>query len=173
MRPGDVLAWRKDNIVRGVSTGHTCVIAGYPNLEDDGRVRVRVIDSTRKRHANDTRPAGTNGVGAGDMWFVIDDAGKPIGFYVDDSHIRAKSTQVAIGRLSTPTSKPVSTGNGTTDSAFLGLTESAAVALAEQHNLQWRTIIKDSAVQPVSMKLRDDRVNFVIENGKVIRVRRG
>ena len=54
-RPGDVLAGRKRKIQKGVSTGHTMVIASKPMREKDGRVRVRVIDSTRKIHAQDSR----------------------------------------------------------------------------------------------------------------------
>lgn len=100
-RPGDVLAWRKKKITKGVSTGHTLVIAGLPELEKDGRVRVRVrvIDSTRKIHADDSRPEGTNGVGAGTMWFEVDDAGMPVRFFVDDSGKRSQEMMIAIGRL--------------------------------------------------------------------------
>ena len=98
-RPGDVLAWRKKKITKGVSTGHTLVIAGLPELEKDGRVRVRVIDSTRKIHADDSRPEGTNGVGAGTMWFEVDEAGMPVRFFVDDKGKRSQQMMIAIGRL--------------------------------------------------------------------------
>ncbi len=83
VRPGDILAWRKTDIEQGVSSGHTLMIASLPEEERDDRIRVRVIDSTRKPHANDTRPSGTLGVGAGDMWFTTDRDGEPIGFFVD------------------------------------------------------------------------------------------
>jgi len=98
-RPGDVLAWRKKKITKGVSTGHTLVIAGKPKMERDGRVRVRVIDSTRKVHAVDSRPEGGNGVGAGIMWFEVDDAGKPVRLFIDDSGKRSQVMMIAIGRL--------------------------------------------------------------------------
>jgi len=98
-RPGDVLSWRKKKITKGVSTGHTLVIAGVPKMEKDGRVRVRVIDSTRKIHAEDSRPEGTNGVGAGIMWFEVDDVGAPVRLYVDGSGKRSQAMMIAIGRL--------------------------------------------------------------------------
>ena len=59
------------------------------------------------------------------------------------------------------------------DIEFLGLEKTAAAALAEERKLQWRVIGNDGVVRPVPMKLRDDRVNFVVEKGKVVRVRRG
>lgn len=97
--PGDVLAWRKEKITKGVSTGHTLVIASKPKKEGDGRVRVRVIDSTRKIHADDSRPEGSNGVGAGTMWFELDAEGAPVRFYVDGSGKRSQEMMIAIGRL--------------------------------------------------------------------------
>ena len=98
-KPGDILVWRKDKLVRGSSTGHVLIIASEPIEESDGRLRVEVIDSTRKIHAEDTREKGTDGVGKGTMWFDVDESGKAIRYYVDDSATPGKSTMIALGRL--------------------------------------------------------------------------
>lgn len=97
--PGDFIAWRKDEVVRGESTGHVLLVVGTPQIEDDGRVRLRIVDSTSRTHSDDTRPKGTDGVGEGTMWFGMDENGKPNAYYVDRDAKAGKSTQIAIGRL--------------------------------------------------------------------------
>jgi len=98
-RPGDIMAWRKKKIAKGVSTGHTLVIVDQPKMEKDGRVRVKLIDSTRKIHAEDSRPEGTNGVGSGVMWFEVNEEGEPVRLYIDGSGKRSQIMLIAIGRL--------------------------------------------------------------------------
>jgi len=180
--PGDVLAWRKKSIERGVSTGHTCMIAGLPTREADGRIRLRVIDSTNARHANDSRPPGTTGVGTGEMWFAVNAAGEPIGFFVNEHRAKANSNKIAIGRLIGEEGAPADPLGIATrreylsvpeDARFIGLEKEDAIALAEESGQAWRIVLEDDVVSPVSMSIRDDRINFVIERGRLVRVRRG
>ena len=182
VQPGDVLAWRKKSIKQGVSTGHTCMIAGLPIKEPDGRVRVRVIDSTTALHTNDTRPPGTTGVGAGDMWFNVNDAGESTGFFVDGTRVKANSNKLAIGRLikepgtSTDSSPAVAAREYASvpeDARFIGLDKAIAIELAEKNGHPWRIVLEDKSIYPVSMKIQDDRINFVIKRGRVVRIRRG
>ncbi len=172
-RPGDVLAWRKDELRRGESTGHTLMIAGKPERESDGRIKVRVLDSTRSTHANDTRPDGTNGVGAGVMWFQVDEAGHPVGYYVNAEKKLGLSTQVEIGRLKEPDASGAS-GEAGEDLSFLGLSESRAMEVAKDRGLKSRIIRVEGKAQALkSLSWQADRVNFVIEEGNVARVIRG
>ncbi|MCG8599618.1 MAG: hypothetical protein MI807_05710 [Verrucomicrobiales bacterium] len=170
--PGDVLAWRKDGIVKGKSTGHVLMIASSPVQEEDGRFRVRVIDSTRGIHANDTRPEGSFGVGAGDMWFTVDEDGEPDGFYVSDT--ASKSTRpVAMGRMVRVSGASLSKGTLREDEKFIGLRKSAAIELARKSELKFRIIEDEGKVFPVGLSLSDDRLNFVISKDRVLRVIRG
>lgn len=98
-RPGDIIAWRKDEVVRGESTGHVVFVVEKPVRELDGRYRVRVLDSTSRIHADDTRAPDGDGVGEGTMWFQVDGDFKPTGYFVDERKRLGKSTQIAIGRL--------------------------------------------------------------------------
>lgn len=200
VRPGDILSWRKAEIEEGVSSGHTLMIASLPEEERDNRIRVRVIDSTRKSHTNDTRPAGTLGVGAGDMWFTVDRDGEPIGFYVDEESGQSTSHKIAIGRIVKPGSlsdessnrraksifernaKNRDTGDsGKADSGepqsedddFIGLRISAATRLADKRAIEWRNIDEDGEITPVKIGLTEERLNFVIEKGKTVRTIRG
>ncbi|MDF1813443.1 MAG: hypothetical protein P1V20_14695 [Verrucomicrobiales bacterium] len=173
-KPGDVLSWRKDEIAKGSTTGHTLLIAGHPVQESDYLYRVRVIDSTTKIHADDTRPAGTNGVGAGTMWFVTDESHTPVGFYVDANKRLATSTKIAIGRLN-PKFDPgrVITPNTGSDADFIHLTEKEAATLAKKRGLKYRIVIREGERLPLTLTIQKSRINFAIINGYVTRVERG
>ncbi|MEX2579565.1 MAG: hypothetical protein WD342_10960 [Verrucomicrobiales bacterium] len=99
LRPGDVIAWRKAKVVRGTSTGHVLLVVKNLGFDPDGRLRVRVIDSTSRIHADDTRPKATDGVGEGTMWFALGEDDEPIAYYVDAGGKPGKSSLIAIGRL--------------------------------------------------------------------------
>jgi hypothetical protein len=103
-RPGDVIAWRKEKPRPG-NTGHVVIVDERPVLEANGLVRVVVIDSTTKPLVDDTRAAGTSGIGRGSMWFKIDDEGRPV------AHLRRSPTaepvveSISIGRALAPVKK--------------------------------------------------------------------
>jgi hypothetical protein len=164
--PGDVVAWRKKDLKEGSTTGHTCTIAGKPEMIGDGLVRVRIIDSTRSPHENDTRSEGEKGMGAGDKTFLVDAEGQCIGYLVGERQIKCS---IAIGRVVQPTA---STSHAE-DKDFIGLTAEAAAELARQRKRSWRIIRQDGQPKPLKMAIKDDRLNFIIENNKVIRVLRG
>ncbi|TWU30695.1 hypothetical protein [Novipirellula artificiosorum] len=164
--PGDILAWRKKNLDADSTTGHTLMIAGKPELVGVGRVRIRVIDSTRSLHDDDTRPAGTNGMGAGYMTFLVDDSGKCSGNLVDERPVIA---MIAVGRLvqaTAATSHPE-------DLEFVGLTKANAIALATKNRRTSRVIREDGKPEPLKLSSQNGRLNFVVANGKVVGVFRG
>jgi hypothetical protein len=78
LRPGDVAAWRKDPLPAKGNTGHVVLVDSTAKKIAPGIWEVVVIDSTSLLHKDDTRPAGTNGVGRGTMYFKTDDDGRPV-----------------------------------------------------------------------------------------------
>ena len=63
--------------------------------------------------------------------------------------------------------------NPDSDQSFIGLTEVAGVALAERRALKHRTVSIDGRALPATRDYRQDRVNFEIEQGLIVRVSRG
>lgn len=100
-RPGDIIAWRRPKRMPG-HTGHVVMVDQTPVKEASGVVRVVVIDSTTRPHADDTRSSGITGIGRGTLWFTIDADGRPVG------HIRGAADNepviepIAIGRANEP-----------------------------------------------------------------------
>lgn len=182
VKPGDIIAWRKLTLAEGLNTGHICMIAGKPVMDPDGRVRVRIIDSTSGHHAKDTRKPGTNGVGAGEMWFAVNAAGEPEGYWLHEKSKRSKTNKIAVGRMIPVTRKgafyPLATGAqrpvaSLLDQDFLDLTEAAATDLAVKRHLKFRVIEKDGLMQAISREINSKRVNVVLRKGKVVRTIRG
>lgn len=60
-----------------------------------------------------------------------------------------------------------------TDADFKGKKTEEAGALAESRGLKWRVTEKDGESLPATMDYREDRVNFGVENGIVVKVSRG
>ncbi|MGJ8694849.1 MAG: hypothetical protein ACSHYF_00895 [Verrucomicrobiaceae bacterium] len=181
-KPGDIVAWRKLTIKEGYNTGHVVMVASQPVLDADGRVKVRIVDSSSGRRANDTRPKGVSGVGSGDMWFSIDEEGRPIAYWLNEKSNRSKSNKIAIGRIVPITvkdalfPKPVpakAPKEVLADRDFIGMTGEDAERLAENRGLIPRVIVKEGERLAVSKTLNDERVNMVVKSGKVIRTIRG
>jgi cell wall-associated NlpC family hydrolase len=65
-RPGDVFAWQNPAWLRG-ATGHTGFILGpiTPVIGRANLFHVRIADANGSGYADDTRPAGSSGVGIG------------------------------------------------------------------------------------------------------------
>ncbi|MEM1441358.1 MAG: hypothetical protein AAGF67_03385 [Verrucomicrobiota bacterium] len=59
------------------------------------------------------------------------------------------------------------------DEDMVGLSQEAAEALAKERGLKSRVVSVDGDVRPVTMDYLQDRVNFTIEKGKVVKVNRG
>ncbi len=104
-RLGDVIAWRHAKPMPG-NTGHVVIVGERPVLESDGLVRVVVIDSTTKPQVDDTRAAGTSGIGRGTMWFKIDADGRPLGTIRGSRKAEPKVEPISIGRALPVAKKP-------------------------------------------------------------------
>lgn len=98
-KPGDFIAWRRIEIVPGEDTGHIVIVDEAPVREDDGQIRVTIIDSTKGPHAGDTRKNGATGVGRGTMWFTVDADGKPAGYRWRSKTGTLTKRPIAVGRL--------------------------------------------------------------------------
>lgn len=96
-RPGDVIAWRHEKPMPG-NTGHVVIVDQWPIVEEDGLVRVVVIDSTTKPQVDDTRAKGTSGVGRGSMWFIVDADGHATGYVRGSRTAKPKNEAISIGR---------------------------------------------------------------------------
>lgn len=80
---GDIFAWRRPpSWPKTGTTGHVGLVLGppvpVPHLAN--AYLVRIIDSTRWRHQDDTRGPGEDGFGVGTIMVVTDDSGQPIGY---------------------------------------------------------------------------------------------
>lgn len=166
LKPGDLMAWRKTEIKKGVSTGHTMMVAQHPVKEPDGRYRIRVIDSTNVPHANDTRNEGQLGVGSGDMWFTVDQNDEPTGFYVHEKSKLNDRRPLAMGRLAAIQSNSIS-------SEFINLPKDDAIDRAKEKKLSYRIIEEDGKVNPVKLRIDRTRINFILKDSIVIRVVKG
>jgi hypothetical protein len=96
-RPGDVIAWRREKPKPG-NTGHVVIVDQRPVVEEDGLVRVVVIDSTTKPQVDDTRAKGTSGIGRGTMWFTVDKEGRAVGSVRGSRTAKPKIEATSIGR---------------------------------------------------------------------------
>ena len=171
-RPCDLLAWRKPQLMRGKSTGHVLMIGGLPKVEAGGRIRVRVLDSSSRPHENDTRPDGATGFGAGEMWFEVNETGRAVAYIARKDSKRIDSNPIVIGRLQS--GKEAAATVIAADRDLVGLNEDEAANLAKERGLDWRIIDRDGVVSPVSLsRPNPKRINVVIGQGKVKRIRRG
>jgi len=99
-RPGDIIAWRRDKVVLG-NSGHVVIVDEQPVAEEDGLVRVVMIDSTTRQLVNDTRGKGESGVGRGTMWFKVDGEGRPVAYVRGERTAEAVTVRISIGRALT------------------------------------------------------------------------
>ena len=97
-RPGDVLAWYKEEHMKGENTGHVMLIAEPPIADGPGKWRIRVLDSTGTPHAQDTRPVGKTGLGSGTLWLDVDSSGRILGYHWKSKDGKLSEHPVAIGR---------------------------------------------------------------------------
>lgn len=97
-RAGDLIAWWHEEHQKGENTGHVMIIAEPPALEQAGRWRIRVFDSTASPHGSDTRPEGTTGLGSGNVWLDVDASGRILGYRWKSAGGKLHEHRVAIGR---------------------------------------------------------------------------
>lgn len=77
--PGDIVVWRDES----AGTGHMGLVLSpaAPNPSREGEILVRIADSALSPHADDTRMAGTTGIGSGVIGIRVDSRGNPSGMY--------------------------------------------------------------------------------------------
>jgi hypothetical protein len=97
--PGDIVAWRKEELVKGDTTGHVMILAEKPVREANGEFRTVVIDSTSKIHAEDTRKEGETGLGRGTLWVKVDEQGAAVGMRISAPKGTLNSHALDVGRL--------------------------------------------------------------------------
>ncbi|WP_146156415.1 hypothetical protein [Enhygromyxa salina] len=103
VEPGDLFSWRRPpNWPKGGNTGHVGIVIARPApvAHIENAYLVRVIDSTRYKHQDDTRGPDETGFGMGTILFMTDDDRHPIGYAwhgADSSGFYR--TDVAFGRI--------------------------------------------------------------------------
>ena len=96
---GDIIAWKYDPSLQKKDTGHVVIVSQKPVLEEPYLYRIRVMDASKGKHANDTRAEGSDGIGSGDMWFHVDKNGSPIGLYWSSKEKKESQHPIAMGRV--------------------------------------------------------------------------
>jgi hypothetical protein len=96
--PGDFIVWKYPPAKKG-DTGHLLIIMSKPVKINDSTYEVKICDSSKSRHANDTRKKGQSGIGMGTMWFAVDKDGKPNAFYWSSQKRKPRAIQIVIGRI--------------------------------------------------------------------------
>lgn len=103
VEPGDLFAWRRPaDWPKGGNTGHIGVVIAKPAAvaHIKNAYVVRVIDSTRYRHQDDTRNEGETGFGSGTILFMTDDDRNPIGYaWYGSASSGFYRTDVVFGRV--------------------------------------------------------------------------
>jgi len=98
VKPGDVIAWLKQDPQPGDNTGHVMLVEQKPVAEGPRQFRVRVLDSTAHGHASDSRPEGISGIGVGTIWLEVDGDARPIGYRWKSPRGMLHQAPIAIGR---------------------------------------------------------------------------
>ncbi len=98
-QPGDLIAWRRDELTPGENTGHIVFVDAPPIREGDGQFKVAVLDSTASAHGSDTRKEGATGIGRGTMWFSVDAQGRPVAYRWRSKSGTLREEAIAIGRV--------------------------------------------------------------------------
>lgn len=103
VEPGDVFAWRRPkDWPKGGNSGHVGLVTARPSKVPylENAYVVRVVDSTRWRHQDDTRGEGETGFGMGTILFMTDGNGHPIGYAWFGSESNGYyETDVVFGRV--------------------------------------------------------------------------
>ncbi|AOO64674.1 hypothetical protein [Sulfurospirillum halorespirans] len=96
---GDIIAWKYDLSSHKKDTGHVVIVAEKPIQEEQTLYRIRVIDASKGKHANDTRAKESDGIGSGDMWFRVNEKGAPIGLYWSSKEKKERQHFIVMGRV--------------------------------------------------------------------------
>ena len=69
--------------------------------------------------------------------------------------------------------KPPDPADPADANSYIGMTLADGSARAEKAGIRWRVVEEDGQARPVTKDYRPDRLNFVVEKGKIIRVNKG
>jgi len=83
LTPGDLIAWDKPADVISTNTGHVMIVAAAPELVQEARWKVSIVDSSASPHgSHDARHASqTTGIGRGAIILEIGSNGEPIAYH--------------------------------------------------------------------------------------------
>lgn len=90
LRPGDIIMWRKNNIPQKGSTGHLAVFLEEISKDKDS-ITVKVFDSSKRPHDNDSR--SSSGIGIGCMR-ILTEEGRATGFIWSKVEKKTKFTEI-------------------------------------------------------------------------------
>lgn len=95
---GDIVSWKYDPSLQKKDTGHVVIVHEKPVLEAGNLYRVRIIDASKGKHANDSRGKEADGIGIGEMWFRVDEKNAPIGLHWSSKEKRESNHPIAMAR---------------------------------------------------------------------------
>jgi hypothetical protein len=90
--------------------------------------------------------------------------------------VLALTTALAVGATACGDDDEPQPAGSESDAAFseyIGLETEAAGDLAEENDLPWRVVREDGEDLPVTMDFVENRLNFAVEDGKVVDVTTG
>ncbi|MDF1861974.1 MAG: hypothetical protein P1U87_17280 [Verrucomicrobiales bacterium] len=83
------------------------------------------------------------------------------------------ATEKPKGQKPTPEKSMKNASDPESDQTFIGLPLKEAEEKAEKSGLRHRVVLVDGQPRPATRDYRPDRVNFEVENGKIVKVSRG
>lgn len=98
--PGDLVVYKYSSTSSTGTTGHVMMVTGSPTAGRSGELLVKVVDSARSGHANDTRGTTYSGPGTGTIGIKYDSNGYAVGYYWSGGKSTTlNTTKLAFGRL--------------------------------------------------------------------------
>lgn len=102
LEEGDIIAWKYDPAFGKTDTGHVVMVYETPVKEADGRYKIRVMDSSKGKHADDSRQENQTGIGVGTMWFRVTSEDVPNGLYWSRKSPKISEHAIAMARVVVP-----------------------------------------------------------------------
>lgn len=102
LEKGDIIAWKYDPVLQKKDTGHVVIVHEKPVLEEPNLYRVRILDASKGKHANDSRAKEADGIGSGEMWFRVDTNNAPTGLHWSSKEKKESNHPIAMGRAIRP-----------------------------------------------------------------------
>lgn len=100
--PGDIVVWLKPEDSDSNNTGHVMVVFSKPEINPNrpDEVLVKVVDSTKSPHADDSRSDDETGLGTGTIGLIVDHEGKALRYrWKGGVSKKEVDTQIAFGHI--------------------------------------------------------------------------